>query len=143
MATKLDRLPKECFNAEGLKASGPLVLEIKEERLEDIIDPKTGRAVEKSVVAFIDAEQKLVSNATNWELIADITGSSPRTTGRDTRSSFTRTEPEWPHSGWLLYETARFLSDVIEHFGRPTEPVRISRDRHIERQAAVNIDNQT
>jgi hypothetical protein len=76
MATKLDRFPKKCFNAEGLKASGPVVLEIEEERLEDIIDPKTGRAVEKSVIAFIDTEQKLVLNATNWDLIVDITGSS-------------------------------------------------------------------
>jgi hypothetical protein len=76
MATKSDRFPKKCFNAEGLKASGPLVLKIEEERLEDIIDPKTGRAVEKSVIAFIDTEQKLVLNATNWDLIVDVTGSS-------------------------------------------------------------------
>jgi hypothetical protein len=34
------------------------------------------------------------------------------------------------HSGWLSYETAKFLSDVIEHFGRPTMPVvvRMRRD---------------
>ena len=52
------------------------MLEIEEERLEDIIDPKTGRAVEKSVIAFVDTEQKLVLNATNWDLIVDVTGSS-------------------------------------------------------------------
>jgi hypothetical protein len=27
------------------------------------------------------------------------------------------------HCGWLSYETAKFLSDVVEHFGRPTTPV--------------------
>jgi len=25
--------------------------------------------------------------------------------------------------GWLSHQAAKFLSDVIEHFGRPTEPV--------------------
>jgi len=27
------------------------------------------------------------------------------------------------HCGWLSHQAAKFLSDVIEHFGRPTEPV--------------------
>jgi hypothetical protein len=27
------------------------------------------------------------------------------------------------HCGWLSHQVAKFLSDVIEHFGRPTEPV--------------------
>jgi hypothetical protein len=29
------------------------------------------------------------------------------------------------HCGWLSCESAKFLSDIITHFGRPTEPVRV------------------
>jgi hypothetical protein len=31
------------------------------------------------------------------------------------------------HCGWLSYQTAKFLSDVIEHFGKPTTPVCVRR----------------
>jgi hypothetical protein len=27
------------------------------------------------------------------------------------------------HCGWLSNESAKFISDVIEHFGRPTAPI--------------------
>ena len=27
------------------------------------------------------------------------------------------------HHGWLSHQVGKFLSDVVEHFGRPTEPV--------------------
>jgi hypothetical protein len=74
MATKSDRFPKKFFTAEGVKETGPLVLEIEEEKLEDITDQKTGRTVSKSVVMFVDTEQKLVLNATNFDLIAEATG---------------------------------------------------------------------
>jgi hypothetical protein len=76
MATKSDRFRKKYFNAEELKASGPLVLEIEEERLEPVTDPKTGRTADKSVIAFVGTDQKLVLNGTNWDLIVEITGSS-------------------------------------------------------------------
>jgi len=76
MPTKADRFRKKYFNAEGLKMSGPLVLEIEEERLEPITDPKTGQTAEKSVIAFVGTEQILVLNVTNWDLIVEITGSS-------------------------------------------------------------------
>jgi hypothetical protein len=33
------------------------------------------------------------------------------------------------HSGWLSGETFRFLSDVIDNFGRPTEPVEVRRNQ--------------
>ena len=75
MATKSERFPKKYFKAEDLKLQ-PLVLEIEEERLEEITDPKTGKAVEKSVVAFVETERKLVLNATNWDLIVEVTGCS-------------------------------------------------------------------
>jgi hypothetical protein len=39
------------------------------------------------------------------------------------------------HRGWLSGETFRFLSDVIDNFGRPTEPVVI---RH--NQSAQSAD---
>ena len=29
------------------------------------------------------------------------------------------------HSGWLSQEVAKFLTDTIERFGRPTEPIRV------------------
>jgi hypothetical protein len=29
------------------------------------------------------------------------------------------------HCGWLSNESAKFICSVIEHFGRPTEPVRV------------------
>jgi len=29
------------------------------------------------------------------------------------------------HCGWLSNEAAKFLCDVVQHFGRPTEPVRV------------------
>jgi hypothetical protein len=29
------------------------------------------------------------------------------------------------HCGWISNEVAKFLCDVITHFGRPTEPVRV------------------
>ena len=74
MATKLDRFPKKFFNAKGLKASGPLVLEIEREGLEDITDPKTNRTTSKSVVSFVGTEQRLVLNSTNFDLIVEITG---------------------------------------------------------------------
>jgi hypothetical protein len=74
MATRTERFPKKCFNAEVVKASGPLVLEIEEERLEEITDPNTGRTAAKSVITFVGTEQILVLNVTNWELIEKITG---------------------------------------------------------------------
>jgi hypothetical protein len=76
MATKLDRFPKKYFNAESLKASGPLVLEIEREQPEPITDPNTGQTAEKSVIAFKGTDIKLVLNVTNWESIEYITGSS-------------------------------------------------------------------
>jgi hypothetical protein len=75
MATKLDRFRKKYFNAEGLKASGPLVLEIIEERPEEIVDPKTGHPVERPVLTFVNTETRLVVNSTNWDSIEYITGS--------------------------------------------------------------------
>jgi hypothetical protein len=76
MATKLDRFPKRTFNAETVKASGPLVLEIEEERLEPVTDLNTGQTVEKSVLTFVGTDTRLVLNSTNWDSIAYITGSS-------------------------------------------------------------------
>jgi hypothetical protein len=75
MATKSDRFKKMFFKADDVKTR-PLVLEIEEEKLEDIRDPKTGRTVEKSVVTFVNTEQKLVLNATNFDLIVEATGCS-------------------------------------------------------------------
>jgi hypothetical protein len=76
MATKMDRFPKKFFNAEGLKASGPLVLEIEEERPEPITNPNTGQTAEKPVLTFVDTETRLVVNSTNWDSIEYISGSS-------------------------------------------------------------------
>jgi len=39
------------------------------------------------------------------------------------------------HCGWISHESAKFLSAVIERFGRPTVPITISRNHHIEPQA--------
>jgi hypothetical protein len=75
MATKSERFPKRFFKAEDLKGR-PVVVEIKEEKLEEINDPKTGKAVKKSVLSFVNSEQKLVLNATNFDLICEITGHS-------------------------------------------------------------------
>ncbi len=74
MATKSDRFPKRNFTAEELKSTGPQVHEIDEERIEEITDPKTGKAVEKSVLTFVDTERKLILNGTNWDLICEVTG---------------------------------------------------------------------
>jgi hypothetical protein len=112
MATKSDRFPKKYFNAEGLKASGPLVLEIKEERLEDVIDPKTGHAVEKSVVTFADTEQKLVPNSTNWDSIVKITGCS------DTK--------DWPgHKIELYADQTRMTGKLVDcvRVRKPSAPL--------------------
>jgi hypothetical protein len=29
------------------------------------------------------------------------------------------------HCGWLSAESAAFISEIIEHFGRPTEPIEV------------------
>jgi hypothetical protein len=76
MATKSERFPKKFFNAEGLKASGPIVLEIEQERPELITNPNTGQTTEKSVLTFVDTETRLVLNSTNWDTLVFITGSS-------------------------------------------------------------------
>jgi hypothetical protein len=41
------------------------------------------------------------------------------------------------HRGWLSGETFNFLSDVIDNFGRPTEPVEVRRN-----QSAQSADVQ-
>ena len=43
------------------------------------------------------------------------------------------------HCGWLPNEISKFLCDVIEHFGRPTEPITIAGNCSIERQAEVKL----
>jgi hypothetical protein len=35
------------------------------------------------------------------------------------------------HRGWLSGETFRFLSDVIENFGRPIEPIEIRHNQSV------------
>jgi hypothetical protein len=76
MSTKLDRFPKKFFNSEMLKASGPRVLEIKQERLQSVTDVNTGEPAEKSVLSFVNTDIQLVLNVTNWDSIVYITGSS-------------------------------------------------------------------
>jgi hypothetical protein len=71
MATKHERFPKRFFKADDLKGR-PVVVEIKEEKLEEIKDPKTGKTVKKSVLSFVNTEQKLVLNAANFDLICEI-----------------------------------------------------------------------
>jgi hypothetical protein len=34
-----------------------------------------------------------------------------------------------PHCGWLSRQTHRFVSEIVTHFGRPTEPIKV---RHNE-----------
>jgi hypothetical protein len=74
MATKADRFPKEYFNAAMLKGKPPLVLTIEEERLEEIANPKTGRASDKSVLSFENSVTKLIVNSVNFDLICEVTG---------------------------------------------------------------------
>ena len=74
MATKAERFPKEYLNAAALKDKPPMVLVIEEERLEEITNQKTGKAEEKSVLAFEDTDAKLILNKTNFELVVEITG---------------------------------------------------------------------
>jgi hypothetical protein len=43
--------------------------------------------------------------------------------GRGTHRASLRCAHCWRHCGWLSNESAKFISSVIEHFGRPTTPV--------------------
>ena len=73
MATKADRFPKHYFNAAMLK-DNPLVLVIEEETYEPITDRKTGKTTEKSVLSFQNNDAKLILNATNFDLVCEVTG---------------------------------------------------------------------
>jgi hypothetical protein len=73
MATKSERFKRKYYNAEMVQK--PQVLVIDHEDVEEIADPKTGKTTEKSVLVFEGTTTRLVLNTTNWDTLAELTGS--------------------------------------------------------------------
>jgi hypothetical protein len=68
---KSEAFPSRFFKAEDVKER-PIVLTI-DRMYQDRIGPEKK---DKNILAFLDTEKELVCNATNWDAIADITGSA-------------------------------------------------------------------
>ena len=72
MATRSERYPRRFVSTDDLKER-PVIVEIEEERLEELTDTNS-KTASKPVLSFVGKEKKLVLNATNWDAIVEITG---------------------------------------------------------------------
>jgi hypothetical protein len=113
---------------------------------------RKGNCAERAIVAHqrnrvAAAERIPVSSSAGSSFIGDITvpllGADPLTgvevhlprhckcghdilhigPGRDAHRASLHCTRCARHCGWLSHQAAKFLSDVIEHFGRPIEPI--------------------
>jgi hypothetical protein len=105
MATRSERYPRRFVSTDDLKGR-PVIVEIEEERLEELTDTN-GKTASKPVLSFVGKEKKLVLNATNWDVIVEITGCE------DSR--------DWPGHKVELFPTTTLMA------GRRVDCIRIRR----------------
>lgn len=101
--------PSRWLKAEDLDRDEDLKLTIKDVRMEDLQDPKTGENVPKPVVYWREDRKPLVLNETNWNSIEKLLGSVE--------------SDDWTGQVIALYVTE------VEAFGKRVDAIRVRTKR--------------